>query len=264
MEQDQIISRLQKENNIIESIRQSLEQQLAQAQQTITEKDTQIQSMQGQLSDREHQIEQQRQHLSQDSEAKLILQQQINSLKAEIDKLKLSKPTPRCVMQIEGNLITTETASAADQSTVLTTHFSQEIDPIRTEGSNYPYIHTEEDQRTVRPPHAVQNAPSDIGTCLLRERLRESLRHYPEIQLLESVALPVAGKTYSFLPASRSTSSPVTSTSPSRLTLPITSLPADPRTMRGKATSYATSISSRAVGLSVTSPSAKSSNNPKP
>ena len=201
MEQDQIISRLQKENNIIESIRQSLEQQLAQTQQTITEKDTHIQSMQVQLSERERQIEKQRQHLSQDSEAKLILQQQINSLKAEIDKLKLSKPTPRCVMQIEGNLITTETAAAEDQnSPVLTTHFSQEIDPIRTEGPNYPYILTEEDQRTVRPPHAVQNAPSDIGTCLLRERLRESLRPYPEIQLLESVALPVAGKTYSFLP----------------------------------------------------------------
>ena len=201
MEQDQIITGLQKETHIVESIRQNLEKQLAQTQQALTDKDALNQSLQAQLTECQQQIDQQCQRLSQNDEEKQALLQQINHLKAEIDRLKLSKPTPRCILQIEGNLITTEPLSTADQShPTLTTQFSQEIDPIRAEGTDYPYIMTEEDQTTVRPPRAIQNAPSDMGTCLLRERLRESLRPHPGIQLLENVALPVEGKTYSYLP----------------------------------------------------------------
>lgn len=39
-----------------------------------------------------------------------------------------------------------------------------------------------------------------IATCLLRDHLRESLRPHPEIELLEAVALPVKGRSYSFVP----------------------------------------------------------------
>lgn len=196
-EKEQAITDLQQTIRNGEDTQQTLQTQLSQAQHDLSNKETELQQVSNTLTTYKQEIEQQQVKATQLEQTIAAQQQRIDHLLKEVDQLKLEKPCPRSIMQIYGNLISTETATPTHAGT---TQIGQEIEPIRTEGSNYPYYMIEQNHTPVVAPIAIKQAPMTLGIYLLRERLRESLRPHPEVELLEAVALPVINRPYSFVP----------------------------------------------------------------